>query len=144
MNKLLLLIPLAIAIIYAIQFNMNDNLCKGSAACFTAKVDRIIDGDTIIVDDKRIRLALVDTPERGEPLYNDAKEFTARLCPIGSDVLVDEDDKQREGSYGRIVAKVYCSDKILNAELIDNGLAVIDERFCSKSEFADEYWARGC
>jgi micrococcal nuclease len=140
----LFIIPLLL-LYYVNETNNEPNLCKGSASCFYAIVTRIIDGDTIDVNYNneiiRIRLALVDTPERDEPLYEEAKEFTSELCPIGSRVLIDEDDNQLEGSYGRMIAKVYCNDKILNAELINNNLASIDTRFCF-SEFADEEWAR--
>ncbi|RMF30521.1 MAG: thermonuclease family protein [Candidatus Nitrosothermus koennekii] len=141
----LFIIPLLLIYYYANEMNSESNLCKGSAACFYATVVRVMDGDTIDVNYNneiiRIRLALVDTPERYEPLYEEAKEFTAKLCPIGSRVLIDEDDNQLEGSYGRMIAKVYCNDKILNAELVNNALASIDARFCF-SEFAYEEWAK--
>jgi endonuclease YncB( thermonuclease family) len=45
------------------------------------------------------------------------------MCPVGSTALIDEDDGQTGGSYGRIVAKVYCGDKILNEELLRAGRA---------------------
>jgi hypothetical protein len=79
-------------------------------------------------------------------LYNEATKFTATLCSVGSTVVIDEDDGQREGSFDRIIAKVYCADQILNLELLRAGLAVIDTRFCEKSEFGKEVWAQrfGC
>ena len=55
---------------------------------------------------------------------------------------MDEDDGQNE-SYDRIVAVIYCNGKNLNAELLANGFATIDERFCNVSEFANENWT-GC
>ena len=59
---------------------------------------------------------------------------------------VDEDDGQTEGSYGRVVAKVFCSGKMLNEELMEAGHAAIYESFCSESEFGREEWATryGC
>ena len=42
-----------------------------------------------------IRFTLVDTPERGQDGYEEATAFTERLCPEGSEVVVDEDDGQR-------------------------------------------------
>lgn len=86
------------------------------------------------------------TPERGQPLYNQAVQFTANLCSVGSIGGIDEDDGQTKGSYGRMIAKVYCQDKVLNAELLNAGLATIDTRFCNESEFASEGWAQqyGC
>lgn len=120
--------------------------CMGTAECLTGKVMKIVDGDTLDVGNHRIRLALVNTPERGQPGYSEATTFTSLLCPVGSSVLVDEDDGQTSGSYGRMVAKVFCGERILNAELLHAGHAGIYAQYCSISEFADEMWARqyGC
>ena len=51
---------------------------KGTAACFTNSVTYIVDGDTLDVGSTRIRLALVNTPEAGQPGYTEAKDFTAQ------------------------------------------------------------------
>lgn len=120
--------------------------CAGSASCFSGTVSRVVDGDTIRVDDIPVRLALVNTPERGEPGYAEAGAFTAMFCPVGSAVLVDEDDGQTAGSYGRMVGKVFCGGRVLNAELLEAGHATIFARYCGESEFADEDWAlrHGC
>jgi endonuclease YncB( thermonuclease family) len=121
-----------------------DPACRGHARCFSGPVVAIVDGDTLDVGEERVRLALVDTPEIGEAGYGAAKAFTASLCPVGSNALVDEDDGQNEGSYGRIVARVFCRSANLNAELVGAGHATIVTQFCSVSEFADEPWAVGC
>ena len=115
--------------------------CKGSARCFTAAVKNIVDGDTIDIGDYRVRLALVNTPERGQAGHAEATGFTTSTCPVGSEALVDEDDGQKEGSFDRIVAVVFCSSRNLNAELLINKHAVIDTRFCSNSEFRSVNWA---
>ncbi len=116
-------------------------MCKGTARCFTATIKNIVDGDTLDIGDFRIRLALVNTPERGQSGYTEATRFTTSTCPSGSQALVDEDDGQKEGSFDRIVALVYCSTKNLNAELLVNKHAIIDTRFCTNSEFGKENWA---
>ena len=120
--------------------------CKGSAACFFGKVTAITDGDTIKVDGKPIRLALTSTPELGESGGINAREFTLEFCPPGTIALVDEDDGQQEGSFGRMLAVVYCNDMNLNAALLDSKRATISERFCSGSEFGNDDWAlrNGC
>ncbi|MEK6851822.1 MAG: thermonuclease family protein [Candidatus Thermoplasmatota archaeon] len=118
--------------------------CRGTARCFTATVTNIVDGDTLDVGDDRIRLALVNTPEAWESGYQAAKDFTATMCPVGSQARVDEDDGQTGGSYGRIVAVVYCGGKNLNAALVDAGLAVVLSQYCAVSEFAGESWAAAC
>lgn len=120
--------------------------CLGTAECFTGTVTKVVDGDTLDVGSIRVRLALVNTPERGDAGYQEATAFTSLLCPVGSTVLVDEDDGQTSGSYGRMVAKVFCGGRILNAELLYAGHAGMYTQYCSVSEFAAESWAReyGC
>ena len=120
--------------------------CSGSAGCFTGYVTEIIDGDTIVVDGTHIRLALTSTPELSEAGGDEARQYAEDLCPIGSAVLVDEDDGQTGGSYGRTIGKVYCGDVLLNSILLEKGLAYIDKRFCTDSEFSSEEWAEkyGC
>ncbi len=121
----------------------NNPQCKGTAACFTDSVAYIVDGDTLDVGSTRIRLALVNSPEVGQPGYTEAKQFTAQTCPVGSQALVDEDDGQTGGSYGRMIAVVYCGSANLNAALLTSGNAVLVTYYCSVSEFADEPWT-GC
>jgi len=114
-------------------------------------VTRIVDGDTIDVDGVRIRLALVDTPERGESGYTEAVSFTRNSCPVGSTAVYHADDGQTAGSYGRIIAKVWClayntDGASLNEMLADRGHADILKRFCKTSEFGSDDWAErhGC
>jgi micrococcal nuclease len=124
-----------------ITVNPVQRSCIGIAECIQGKVTKIVDGDTLDVNDVRVRLSLVNTPEIGQSGYKEATEFTANLCPVGSEVLVDEDDGQTEGSYGRIIAKVYCGERILNHQLLKVGLGYTADRFCSVSEFAKDNWA---
>ena len=119
--------------------------CSGNAKCMTGVVTSIIDGNTIKVDEQSIRFALVDAP----PMKYDggqSRSFVEQICPVGSTVVVDEDDMQLEGSYGRIIGLVYCNDMNLNKELLDAGLVHLHSSFCDQSEFATESWAvkHGC
>lgn len=116
-------------------------ICKGSASCFEGIITKITDGDTIRVDGKSIRLALTSTPELDEIGGEIALDFTSRLCPLGANVIVDEDDGQTEGSYGRMIGLVYCNGVLLNSALLENELGYIEARFCSDSEFKNEDWA---
>jgi hypothetical protein len=70
--------------------------CNGHAECLLGHVIRIVDGDTLDLDEIRIRLALLNTPEVGEPGYDEAKEFATRLCQPPSFATADEDDGQTE------------------------------------------------
>jgi len=118
-------------------------VCTGSAGCFEGIVSHIADGDTLTVNDVIIRLSLVDAPEMNQTGFIEAKQFTESLCPINSTAVVDEDDNQLEGSYGRTVAVVYCSNKNLNEQLLINNKAILLTYFCEISEFKDEKWT-GC
>ena len=102
---------------------------------------RVIDGNTVHIDDTRIRLALVDVVDSGNTTAPHA--VLARvLCPAGSHAYYDVDDLQVTGPYGRTIAAVYCSDGILlNDMMIEFGLGWINQYYCDKSEFRYAPWA---
>ncbi|MFH0889898.1 MAG: thermonuclease family protein [Candidatus Aenigmatarchaeota archaeon] len=146
MAKLAYMILFFIAVSAALVVNNTANVCKGNAECFSSTVERIVDGDTLVIGNKTIRLVLVNAPEKGEEGGDEATNFTSSLCPIGSTAIVDEDDKQTKGSYGRTVAVVYCNNKNLNSALLENGFGYIFTEYCDSSEFGREPWAKkyGC
>jgi len=114
----------------------------GKFKCITDKVKRIIDGDTIELKNYLIiRLSLTDAYEKSKSGGPEATAFTTKLCPVGSYITVDQDDKQPFDIYKRILGKVYCGDKVLNSELLDNDHAKILTKYCKTSEFAKEDWA---
>lgn len=61
-------------------------------------------------------------------------------------MLVDEDNGQIEGSYGRVIGKVICQGKNLNEQILENGFGEISTFYCKQSEFSEESWAKnyGC
>ena len=126
------------------SFSLQD--CSGVARCIIGKVTQVIDGDTIKVDGQSIRFALSSAPELHEFGGDTAREFIEEICPVGSTVLVDEDDGQTQGSYGRIIGVIYCNEINLNEELVDSGLGYLSTGFCDKSEFASNIWTikHGC
>jgi len=90
-----------------------------------AKVVKVIDGDTLDVllkgEEIRIRLLGIDTPEKGEPLYKEAKE---RLAELASAVVYVEADAEKKDRYGRYLFWLYSEDgQLINAELVKEGLA---------------------
>jgi len=109
--------------------------------CANDTVTSVVDGDTIETQKYgRIRLALVNTPEKGEDGYEEAKEFIAEYC-LNMSVLIDQDDGQPVDQFGRKVAVVYCDWLNINEELYYSGYAEILTDYCSQSEFANEQWA---
>ncbi len=129
-----------------VESTSSSSKCSGTARCISGTVTQVIDGDTIRVDGQSIRFALASTPEPNEFGGIDAKNFVAQICPVGSEAIVDEDDRQTEGSYGRIVGVIYCNGVNLNEAVIESGHGYITVGFCNKSEFSNTSWAQkyGC
>lgn len=118
-------------------------------ATFSGVVTKVIDGDTLNVENKggkttAIRLTLVDAPETNEPGYTQAKNFVSQNC-LDKAAVVDPDNSQNL-SYGRLVAVVYCDGLNINEAVIANGFATIYRSFCNVSEFTNTEWAQkyGC
>ena len=120
--------------------------CSGTARCITGTVTKIVDGDTIHVDGQSIRFALASAPELSVYEGVESRNFIQTICPVGSDVIVDEDDGQTGESYGRVIGVIYCNGMNLNQELLDADLGYLEDRFCDFSEFASDLWAQkyGC
>lgn len=112
----------------------------------TGRVTKIIDGDTLEIDGKRIRLAIVDTPEWNECGGSEATEFVHNVCPVGSMASYKIDREQYTDSHGRIVAKVWCNpvavDPSLNEQLVVEGHGKLLPHYQAKSEFGHERWAK--
>ena len=76
---------------------------------------------------------MASAPELDESGGITARVFIDTLCPVGSVALVDEDDGQTQGSYGRILAEVHCNGVSLNEELLDSGVGYLIDDFCDDS-----------
>lgn len=98
----------------------------------TARVVRVIDGDTIDVeierDTERVRYIGIDTPERnGDGVYECyGEEATARnRALVGEKEVRLVADKERRDDYGRLLRYVYREDTLVNRELLDGGYATL-------------------
>ena len=145
------MIPIILGVVIVIMlailfFHLTQLQCShDKGACYEATLLQIIDGDTVKdFDDKLISFSLVSAPKLGEKGGDDAKIFLEAICPIGSKIIVDEDDGNLQGSYDGIMAQVYCNGMSMNAEMIYNNYAVIDVRSCGASEFTFESWVESC
>ena len=127
-----------------VQAQVNSTLPKSTmkeGIELSGPVTHVVDGDTLDVNDVRVRLALVDTPERGQNGYQIAKDFVKKLC-LGHNAEVDIDDGQRGGDrYGREIGLVYCNGENVNSELLKKGYAITYTDYCDVSEFANDGWA---
>ncbi len=97
---------------------------------FYGRVNRVLDGDSLrfVSTDGRtieVRLAEIDTPEKGEPFADVARRRLQQLA-LDRDVAVEYFDGDK---YGRLVGRVYVADTWVNAELVREGLAVVYRHF---------------
>lgn len=97
-----------------------------SRASERGEVIRVIDGDTIEVrltdgQVRRVRYIGIDTPERSEDLYTEAKRANAKLVE-GKEVRLIKDVSETD-RYGRLLRYVYTGDTFVNAELVRQGYA---------------------
>ncbi len=90
-------------------------------------VTYVVDGDTIEIETgERVRLICIDTPERGQEGYSEAKEYLENLILDKKIRLVK--DISETGKYGRLVRYVYLEDGTFVNELI------------VREGYAEAYW----
>jgi micrococcal nuclease len=88
----------------------------------SGRVSHVVDGDTIeLADGRKVRYLGINTPERGQPFYEEAKDFNASLVD-GKEVRL-EFDVDTIDIYGRTLAHVFVGSTHVNLELIRQGYA---------------------
>ena len=115
----------------------------------TAFVTRVIDGDTLVYEIKNIsytcRLLGIDTPERGEEYFEEAKDFLKVVEGKEVSILRDWDDK---GKYYRKLRYIFYENRLINIEIVENGLAVAfmteDLKYEDKLFRAEQFAQQGC
>ena len=105
--------------------------CASSAPLRSARVDHVIDGDTVALADGRdVRLIGINAPETshgdkpGEPMGQVAKAALARLLPRGASVYLQPGVEDRD-HYGRLLAHLFLRESGGSVEesLLRQGLA---------------------
>lgn len=95
----------------------------------TRGIPRVVDGDTLVIGDRRWRLSGIDAPEKDQscPMLGGGVTACGKIASkaltdlIGSrDVRCEEIEKDR---YGRSVGVCYLSDVDLGREMVRRGLA---------------------
>jgi endonuclease YncB( thermonuclease family) len=99
------------------------------AEFFDGRVVRVFDGDTIELrvgdETRRIRLAGIDAPERGQPWAERSKQALAHRV-FGREVRVNAVDVDR---HGRLVGEVYADNVCVNCELVRDGHVWVYRRY---------------
>jgi len=86
-------------------------------------VEKVVDGDTVrLQTGEAVRLVGIDTPEKGEPYFEEASRLTANLV-LGQPVRILLCSRQKHDDYDRLLAFVQAGEKDPGLELLEQGLA---------------------
>ena len=127
---------------FVIIFTLNINYLR---ADFTAKVQRVVDGDTVHVIDKagkkfKVRLTGIDAPEKNQP-YGLAATY--KLTEILINKLVLLKSKPNNGKpytidrYKRVLAKIILDGKDINLSQVLTGYAWHFKRYQKQQSPSD-------
>ncbi len=116
----------AIGILFLLLIIINYNFLDSKLKDFLIEkdfgvVERIIDGDTIIINGTSIRLLGINCPEKSEEFSLQAKEFLEKK--ILNKTIRIEFGKQKTDKYGRTLAYVFLGNENINLALIKEGFA---------------------
>lgn len=120
--------------VYADDLTTTGNSIK----TITAVVERVVDGDTVVLDNgEKIRFLGINTPEKGEFYKQEAMDFTSQVENKTVKVEILEKDK-----YGRSLGYIFYNGKLLNEELLRNGFASIfiytDDKYSNRLRKAEK------
>lgn len=89
----------------------------------SAKVERVLDGDTIEMESgERVRYLGINAPESGQPFSTEAIRENERL--VAGRTVNLEFDIQTQDRYGRLLAYIWVGNMLVNKEIVKNGYAV--------------------
>lgn len=91
-------------------------------------IERVIDGDTVrLFGGESVRLIGINSTERGEECYKEAKDYLTELVE-GKIILLEKDIEERD-KYDRLLGYIYVEgvkgekEVFLNLEMVESGNA---------------------
>ncbi len=97
-------------------------------------VTKVIDGDTIALNNtERVRLSGIDTTERGECYFNEARERLNNLT-YQKEVFLEKDFTNRD-KYKRLLRYVYINNTNANFVLVQEGYAQVYDKYSYDTKF---------
>lgn len=122
MNKEKIILIFLILTIFILNYaTINAFLIKSFQNYEVGIVTRVVDGDTIIVNNESVRMLGINTPEKKEKYSAEAKRFL-------ENELLDKEvhlyfGKEKYDLYKRKLAYVYYKNENINKKIIENGFA---------------------
>jgi micrococcal nuclease len=105
-------------------------LCVPCLAQFN--VVKCYDGDSFEVIEAttgktlQVRLAYLDSPEEGQPFYNESKAYLEKLI-LNKLILLSIHNID---NYGRTIADIWVNEKWVNKEMIIKGMSFVYPTYC--------------
>ena len=100
-------------------------------------VTKVIDGDTIVINGESVRLLSMDTAERGEPCYSEAKKRLETLV-LNKEVLLEKEGRDRD-QYKRLLRHVFIQQ---NGTIIHVNLLLVQEGLATARFYEDEKYRK--
>ena len=106
---------------------------------------RVIDGDTLIIEQKKIRLSGIDAPEKSQLCYNSNKVIYAcgviayeklNQLIIDSDFQLIKCKDFSKDHYGRFISNCWIGNIFINSWMVRNGWAMAYQKY--SMEFVKE------
>lgn len=96
----------------------------GPASAAAERVSRVIDGDTVQLEDgRKVRYAGINAPEEGEPYHRESTQANNLL--VGNKAVELEFGRSKTDKYGRLLAYIYLGRTFVQAELVKQGWALV-------------------
>ncbi len=112
--------------IFSFAYSSEKNIAKGKAS--------IIDGDTIIIRNEKIRFAGIDTPEKNKVGHEFSKQKLREK--IGNNIVVCIREAKLD-PWGRTVAECFIGYESISSFMVKNGYACDYVKY-SKKKYAKE------
>jgi len=88
----------------------------------------VIDGDTLKIEtSEKIRLSGINTPEKKECYYQEAKDKLTELT-LNKTIYLEK-DYTNKGRYGRLLRYIHTKDQDINKYLVLNGYARVYDKY---------------
>jgi endonuclease YncB( thermonuclease family) len=119
--KYKILLCVVILVFIALNYTpLNSFVVKNISPESIITLSRVIDGDTVVDENKiHYRLLGINTPEKGEYLYDEATKFTKENS-LNKSLRIETRGKDL---YGRELAYLYDKERNINLEIVKAGYA---------------------
>jgi micrococcal nuclease len=104
-------------------------------------VSRVIDGDTIVAGEKKIRFIGVNTPELRplQPYGKEAKLFVVTIIQKNKNKVRVETDGQQVDRYRRNLYHVYVGEELISEKLLLLGYAKAETKYRYSKSFKKRF-----